>query len=71
MAVKAVLLIFVSRDNLETYTSNYKQRMQIAKWVQLPIFGVMFILMNMRYTSTCYRYSLDPNIQDTFDLGTE
>ena len=69
VAVKAILLVFVSRDTLSSYKKSYKMRQRRATLLMTPIYLILFILMNLRFSRTCYR-AVEAPLQDDIDIRT-
>jgi len=69
VAAKAIMLALVERDTLQTYELNKKSRLQRSSFVLSPIFLVLFILMNFRFTRTCFRL-IDVWAMDFIEIRT-
>lgn len=60
VAAKAIIIVLVSKDTRETYIKGKQTRLRRATWVIAPIFALLFIIMNFRFTRTCYRHITVP-----------
>lgn len=55
VTVKALLLVLVNKDTYSSYIEKKNRRLKIAAYVTAPIYVLLFLYMNQRFTVTCYR----------------
>ena len=63
------MLVLVESDTLETYAKNKATRLRTAAFLIAPIYLTLFLLMNFRFTRTCYR-TIDVPGKDEIDIRT-
>lgn len=69
VSAKAILLVFLSKDTLTSYRTSHTKRQRIANYIISPIYLMLFVLMNFRFTRTCYR-TIDIVLKDEIDVRT-
>ena len=71
VSIKLIMLVIINKDTLESYKKNQSKRLKIAAWILAPIYLFLFIMMNLRFTTTCYRTFLGKTIDELFSIRTK
>ena len=71
VSAKAVMLYLMSKnDTIATHIQNSKRRNSISNKILLFVFFGLFVLMNIRYTNSCYRVIDVPLTQEYLFVRT-